>query len=183
MKKVLLNFIAITAMVMLGITANAQNKDKAAVEKLIQNYFNTLNDGDATKLTSYFTNSAALLAQGAPTATGSDQINGTFKYVFDNFSYSLKVSIGETIIQGKYAIVSSTSTGSKRIVGFPKVSSSGNQSSSDPGKRRSSVKSTMGRSRPAAPSSAWAARTPRQPSPLSCSCSTSADQRQSRIAS
>jgi uncharacterized protein (TIGR02246 family) len=115
MKKLLLNFIAITAMVMLGITANAQNKDKAAVEKLIQNYFTTLNDGDATKLTSYFTNSAALLAQGAPTATGSDQINATFKYVFDNFSYSLKVSIGETIIQGKYAIVSSTSTGSFKI--------------------------------------------------------------------
>lgn len=46
------------------------------------------------------------------TATGKDKINGTFKFVFDNFSYSLKVSIGEVIVQGKSAIVNSTSKGS-----------------------------------------------------------------------
>ncbi len=78
----------------------------------MHNYFEALNAGDATKVTSYFTKSGVLLAQGAPTATGSEQVNGTFKYVFDNFSYSLKVTIDEVIVQGKTAIVSSTSTGS-----------------------------------------------------------------------
>ena len=62
--------------------------------------------------TSYFTKNGVLLAQGAPTATGSEQVSGTFNYVFNNFSFALKVTIDEVIVQGNYAIVSSTSKGS-----------------------------------------------------------------------
>jgi uncharacterized protein (TIGR02246 family) len=111
MKKLIFGFLAIVSM-LLGTTANAQTKDKVAVEKLITTYFDALNAGNAETVTGLFTKTGVLLAQGAPTATGSEQVNGTFKYVFDNFSYALKVSIGEVVIQGKYAIVSSTSTGS-----------------------------------------------------------------------
>jgi uncharacterized protein (TIGR02246 family) len=112
MKKTLFGFLTIVSMSIFSTTANAQSKDNVAAEKLVQNYFEALNAGDATLVTSFFTKSGVLLAQGAPTATGSEQVNGTFKYVFDNFSYALKVSIGEVIVQGKYAVVSSTSTGS-----------------------------------------------------------------------
>lgn len=112
MKKLILSLVAIVSFLAFGNNANAQSKDKVAVEKVVQNYFEALNTGNATLVTSYFTKSGVLLAQGAPTATGSEQVNGTFKYVFDNFSYALKVSIGEVIVQGNYAIVSSTSTGS-----------------------------------------------------------------------
>lgn len=111
MKKSFLGLLTIVSLLM-GNTVNAQSKDKAAVETLVQNYFEALNSGDASKVTAYFTKTGVLLASGAPTATGSEQVNGTFKYVFDNFSYALKVTIGEVIIQGNYAIVSSTSAGS-----------------------------------------------------------------------
>jgi uncharacterized protein (TIGR02246 family) len=111
MKKLILGLLTIASLLM-GNTANAQARDKAGVETLVQNYFDALNAGDATKVTSCFTKTGVLLASGAPTATGSEQVNETFKYVFDNFSYSLKVTIGEVIVQGNYAIVSSTSTGS-----------------------------------------------------------------------
>lgn len=112
MKKLILGFLAIVVMFVFGTTANAQSKDKLAVEKVITSYFDALNSGNAETVTSMFTETGVLLAQGAPTATGSEQVKGTFKYVFDNFSYSLQVTIGEVIIQGKYAIVSSTSKGS-----------------------------------------------------------------------
>lgn len=112
MKKSIVGILAIVSMLFIGTAANAQNKDKVAVEKLITTYFDALNAGNAEKVTTLFTKAGVLLAQGAPTATGSEQVNGTFKYVFDNFSYALKVSVGEIVIQGKYAIVSSTSTGS-----------------------------------------------------------------------
>lgn len=112
MKKSIFGFLAIVAMLFIGTTVNAQTKDKVAVEKLITTYFDALNAGNAENVTTLFTKTGVLLAQGAPTATGSEQVNGTFKYVFDNFSYALKVSIGEVVLQGKYAIVSSTSTGS-----------------------------------------------------------------------
>lgn len=112
MKKSIFGFLAIVSMLFIGTNANAQTKDKEVVEKLITTYFDALNAGNAENVTALFTKTGVLLAQAAPTATGTEQVNGTFKYVFDNFKYALKVSVGEVVVQGKYAIVSSTSTGS-----------------------------------------------------------------------
>lgn len=114
MKKSVVILITIVS-AFLGTNANAQSKDKAAVETLVQNYFDALNSGDAAMATSYFTKRGILLPQGAPTATGTEQINGTFKYVFDNFSFVLQVTISDVNVQGNYAIVSSTSKGSFTI--------------------------------------------------------------------
>lgn len=112
MKKLTLSLVAIVSFLAFGNNANAQSKDKAAVEKAVNNYFDALNASDASKVVSYFTTNGVLLAPGAPTATGSEQLKGTFQYVFDNFKYTLKVTIGEVTIAGKYAFVSSTSKGS-----------------------------------------------------------------------
>ena len=112
MKKFILSFAILISLVIFRNNATAQSNDKAAVEKLIHTYFDALNASDAGKATSLFTENGVLLPQGAPTATGSAQIKGTFNYVFDNFKYSLEVSIAEVTIQGNYAIVSSTSKGS-----------------------------------------------------------------------
>lgn len=112
MKKSIFGIVTMLSLFLIGSMANAQSKEETAVKTLVQNYFDALNAGDASKVTSYFTSEGVLLAPGAPTATGTEQINGTFTYVFDNFSYSLNVSISEIIVQGKYAIVGSTSKGS-----------------------------------------------------------------------
>jgi uncharacterized protein (TIGR02246 family) len=112
MKKLTLSLIAIVSFFSFGNNANAQSKDKAAVEKVVNNYFDALNASDASKVVSYFTPDGVLLAPGAPTATGSEQLKGTFQYVFDNFKYTLKVTIGEVTIAGNYAFASSTSKGS-----------------------------------------------------------------------
>ncbi len=116
MKKVILGLVTIFS-VLIGYTANAQSNDKAAVEAVVQNYFKALNAGDAAAATAYFTSNGELLPTGAPTANGKEQILGTFNYVFDNFSYALKVTIGSVNVQGKYAIVSSTSQGNYTIKG------------------------------------------------------------------
>jgi len=63
-------------------------------------------------IVSYFTTDGVLLAPSAPTATGAEQLKGTFKYVFDNFTYTLAVTIAEVTVQGNYAFVASTSKGS-----------------------------------------------------------------------
>ena len=92
--------------------AAAQSKNEVAVKSLITTYFNALNSSDTKKVVSLFTYNGVLLATGAPTATGSEQLKGTFQYVFDNFTYTLQVSIGEVIIKENYAFVRSTSKGS-----------------------------------------------------------------------
>ncbi|MFV0530020.1 MAG: YybH family protein [Flavobacteriales bacterium] len=112
MKKSIFGLLTIVSLLLIGNNVQAQSKDKIAVKKVVTTYFDALNAGNVEKATALFTKNGVLLAQGAPTATGSEQINGTFNYVFDNFSYSLKVSIEAVNLQGNYAIVSSTSTGS-----------------------------------------------------------------------
>lgn len=112
MKKLILGLITIISLLSFGSNAQAQSKDKVAVEKLVYNYFDALNNSNTDKIVSYFTTDGELLAQGAPTAAGSEQVKGTFQYVFDNFQYSLKVTIGKVTISGNYAFVSSTSKGS-----------------------------------------------------------------------
>ena len=93
----------------------AQSNDKAAIEKFIHAYFDALNASDATKTTAAFAENGVLLAQGAPTAVGNAQINGAYNYVFSNFKYTVEETIGEIIVQGNYAIVSSTSKGTFTI--------------------------------------------------------------------
>jgi uncharacterized protein (TIGR02246 family) len=124
MKKTAITALAVFALSMgFSSTTNAQKQntkavsvkstsEKADVEKLVKDYFAALNSSDASKVVSLFTADGVLLAPGAPTATGSEQVKGTFQYVFDNFKYSLNVTIGEVVVDKDYAFVASTSKGS-----------------------------------------------------------------------
>jgi uncharacterized protein (TIGR02246 family) len=112
MKKLSLILTVIASMFFAGTEAKAQSSDKASVEKLIHSYFDALNASSTDKVVSLFTADGVLLAPGAPTASGTEQLKGTFQYVFDNFKYTLEETIGEVIVQGRYAFVRSTSKGS-----------------------------------------------------------------------
>ncbi|MBC7775757.1 MAG: SgcJ/EcaC family oxidoreductase [Phycisphaerae bacterium] len=104
--------MTIATFLLFATTTNAQSKDKAAAEKVVHAYFDALNTSDANKVVSLFTTNGVLLATGAPTATGTEQLKGTFQYVFDNFTYTLEETIVEVTVQGNYAFVRSTSKGS-----------------------------------------------------------------------
>ncbi len=97
--------------VMIGLTANAQSTDQQAVEGVIKEYFKALNASDANKIVSLFASDAELLPPQAPTAKGSEQILGTYQYVFANLKLDLKVSIDKVTILKDHAIVTSTSAG------------------------------------------------------------------------
>ena len=112
MKKLIIAASVITSIFLFSNEAKSQSNEKAAVETLIRSYFDALNASDVNKVASLFTADGVLLATGAPTASGIDQVKGTFQYVFDNFKYDLKVTIGDVTVAGKYAFVSSTSKGS-----------------------------------------------------------------------
>lgn len=124
MKKTTISAIVVFVLSMgLPSTFNAQkqnaktvtaktNSEKSEVEKLVKDYFSALNASDTSKVVSFFTSDGVLLAPGAPTATGTEQVKGTFQYVFDNFKYNLDVTIGEIVVDKDYAFVASTSQGS-----------------------------------------------------------------------
>ena len=112
MRKVILAVIALATIVGTSVNAQAQSKDVVAIENVMQNYFAALNASDANKVVSLFTSNGVLQANAAPTATGTEQLKGTFQYVFDNFIYTLAQTIGEIKVKGKMAYVISTSKGS-----------------------------------------------------------------------
>lgn len=112
MKKVILSFVAILGITMFTNTANAQSKEQEAVKKVINNYFSALNSSDTNKVVSLYTTDGILFANGAPTATGTEQLKGTYQYVFNNFTYTLQVTIDEVVVSGNYAYARSTSKGS-----------------------------------------------------------------------
>lgn len=115
MKKSIFSLMTIVSLLLSGHTTNAQSKDKMSVEKLVQEYFNALNASDAGKVVSLFTEDGVLLPSAAPTAEGTEQLKGNYQYVFDNFTFDLKVTIGAVTAQKNYAFVRSTSKGTLGI--------------------------------------------------------------------
>jgi len=115
MKKSTFGLMAFVSLLLSGHTTNAQSKDKMSVEKLVQEYFNALNASDAGKVVSLFTEDGVLLPSAAPTAEGTEQLKGNYQYVFDNFTFDLKVAIGAVTAQKNYAFVRSTSKGTLGI--------------------------------------------------------------------
>ncbi len=112
MKKIFIALSVIASVFVTSTEAKSQSNEQAAVETLVRSYFDALNASDVNKVASLFTIDGVLFAPGAPTASGIEQVKGTFQYVFDNFKYSLQVTIGDVTVAGKYAFVSSTSKGS-----------------------------------------------------------------------
>jgi len=86
--------------------------EKSAIEKLIFSYQDALNASDVNRVIELYTKNGVLMANSAPTADGAEQVKGTYQYVFDNFSYTLRFSIIEIEVNGNYAFARSTSKGS-----------------------------------------------------------------------
>jgi len=125
MKKVLLTFAVIFSLVGLQNVANAQSAApkakkaatsaspaKADIEKLISTYQDALNASDTEKVLALYTKTGVLMASGAPTAEGAEQVKGTYGYVFENYKYTLQFSIIEVVVNGNTAFARSTSKGS-----------------------------------------------------------------------
>ena len=112
MKKIIIAIAIFSGLLFTGYESRAQSNGKADVEKLILTYQDALNASNAEKVVAHYSADGVLLANAAPTAVGTEQILGTYKYVFDNYTYNLKFTIDEIVTNGNYAFARSTSKGS-----------------------------------------------------------------------
>lgn len=112
MKKLFIAFALFASTLFIATEAKSQSNEKGSIEKLILSYRDALNASDANKIVTLYTADGVLLANAAPTAEGAAAVRGTYQYVFDNYKYSLEFTIGEIVVQGKYAFARSTSKGS-----------------------------------------------------------------------
>lgn len=115
MKKSFFGLMAVGSLLMSGHTSSAQSNSKTEVEKVVQGYFKALNASDGAKVVTFFTADGVLLPSAAPTAEGTEQLKGNYQYVFDNYTFDLKVNVGTVTVQGNHAFVRSTSKGTLGI--------------------------------------------------------------------
>lgn len=92
--------------------SNSNKMEKAAIEKLIVAYQDALNASDVNRVVDLYTKNGVLIANAAPTAEGTEQVKGTYQYVFDNFTYTLQFTILDIEVHGNVAFARSTSKGS-----------------------------------------------------------------------
>ena len=118
MKKLL--FIS---MLVLSVSAQAQsdksNKsvaDKNAIEKLIYQYGDAINSSSVEKVLAVYTKDGVLMGQAAPTASGQEQLKGTYEYVFSQIKLNLTFTILEVTIDRDYALVRSESAGTTTVL-------------------------------------------------------------------
>lgn len=124
------NLLIITLLA-LTLTVQAQSErsnkstiDKQAIENLINEYGAAIKSASVEKVLAVFTKDGVLMAPGAPTATGQDQLKGTYEYVFSAIKLDLKFTILEVTIDKDYAVVRSESAGTTTVL-------SNNQSAPD----------------------------------------------------
>lgn len=118
MKKLLILCLTVFA-----VAAYAQNEkssrssnDKQAIEKLIRNYGEAINSSDVSKVLEVYTTDGVLMPLGAATATGAEELKGTYEYVFNTVKLNLEFTILEITVDKNYAIVRSESSGTTTIL-------------------------------------------------------------------
>lgn len=116
------NLLIITLLA-LTVTVQAQSDkssrsatDKQAIEKLINEYGDAIKSSSVEKVLAVFTKDGVLMAPGAPTATGHEQLKGTYEYVFSALKLDLTFTISEVTIDKDYAIVRSESAGTTTVL-------------------------------------------------------------------
>lgn len=92
-----------------------ENQDKAAVEKALNNYFNSLNESDVKTAVGSYTTDGVFIAAGAPTAIGTAQLVTAYEYLFKAIRLTVKVTIDEVIVKDDISFVRTHSNGTTLI--------------------------------------------------------------------
>jgi uncharacterized protein (TIGR02246 family) len=92
-----------------------ENQDKAAVEKTLNNYFNSLNESDVKNAVGSYTADGVFIAAGSPTAIGTAQLAIAYESLFKAIQLTVKVKIDEVILKDDISFVRTHSTGTTLI--------------------------------------------------------------------
>ena len=92
-----------------------ESSEKLKIKNVLFSYRDALNASDVSKVLSLYTEDGIFMPSGAPTAIGTEQVKGTYEFVFSNIRLSIEFYIDEIIVNGDYAFARTTSKGSTLI--------------------------------------------------------------------
>ena len=126
MKKLLITMMALLPLVTMAKSKLSENanplttefmneKEQSEIKKILFSYRDALNESNAEKVLSLYTENGVFMPSSAPTAIGQEQLKGTYEFVFSNIQLNIEFYIDEIEIVGEYAFVRSTSKGTTFI--------------------------------------------------------------------
>ncbi len=90
-------------------------KEQSEIKKVLFSYRDALNESNAEKVLSLYTENGVFMPTRAPTAIGQEQLKGTYEFVFSNIQLNIEFYIDEIEIVGEYAFARTTSKGTTLI--------------------------------------------------------------------
>jgi len=92
-----------------------EKQDKEKIQELLMSYKGSLNTSDAKKVVSLYSKDGVFMPSEAPTAIGSENILGTYEYVFSKIELNIEFYIEEILVEGDIAFATTTSKGTTLI--------------------------------------------------------------------
>jgi len=92
-----------------------ESSEKLKIKNVLFSYRDALNASDVSKVLSLYTEDGIFMPSGAPTAIGTEQVKGTYEFVFGSIQLSIEFYIDEIIVNGDYAFARTTSKGTTLI--------------------------------------------------------------------
>ena len=92
-----------------------ENQNKAAIEKMLNTYFGSLNASDVKTAVGSYTADGVFMPSKFPTATGTEQLVTAYENVFKAIQLNVTVKIEEVIVSDDIAFARTLSNGTTLI--------------------------------------------------------------------
>jgi uncharacterized protein (TIGR02246 family) len=92
-----------------------EKQDKLQIEKLLNEYKNSLNTSDASVAQSLYTKDGVFIPTGAPSAIGSENILKSYEFIFSQIQLKIEFYIDEIVIDRDFAFAITNSKGTTLI--------------------------------------------------------------------
>jgi uncharacterized protein (TIGR02246 family) len=119
---VILHLFQLQNKAMAQILTSDQNKtqmktttEQSAIEQLLFSYRDALNASDVPKVLSLYMKDGVFMPANAPTATGQEQLKGSYEFVFKTIQIHIEFLIEEIVVSGDYAYAVTNSKGTALI--------------------------------------------------------------------
>jgi ketosteroid isomerase-like protein len=92
-----------------------EKQDKLQIEKLLNEYKNSLNTSDSAIAQSLYTKDGVFMPSGAPSAIGSENILKSYQFIFSQIQLNIEFYIDEIVIDKDFAFATTNSKGTTLI--------------------------------------------------------------------
>ena len=92
-----------------------EKQDKQQIERLLNEYKNSLNTSDASIAQSLYTKDGVFMPTGAPSAIGSENILKSYEFIFSQIQLNIEFYIDEIVVNGNFGFATTSSKGTTLI--------------------------------------------------------------------